>query len=138
MGAIAQSIAWWCFVPGHLTPPAFVRAVAEAGYNAIDLVPPEYFGLVKEYGLAISAAQGHASIVNGLNRRAQHDCIERELRANLALAEQWEIPNVLCFSGNRAGLEALMPSLPGLMQTEDMAEAVRAFTERRQAVFKGR
>ena len=41
-------------------------------------------------------------------------------------------------AGNRAGLEALMPSLPGMMQTEDMAEAVRAFTERRQAVFKGR
>ena len=31
-----------------------------------------------------------------------------------------------------------MPSLPAMMNTEDMAEAVRAFTERRQAVFKGR
>jgi enoyl-CoA hydratase/carnithine racemase len=40
--------------------------------------------------------------------------------------------------GNRAALEALMPSLPAMMQTEDMVEAVRAFTERRQAVFKGR
>jgi enoyl-CoA hydratase len=41
-------------------------------------------------------------------------------------------------AGNRSALEALMPSLPAMMQTEDMAEAVRAFTERRQAVFKGR
>lgn len=41
-------------------------------------------------------------------------------------------------NGNRAALEDLMPSLPAMMQTEDMAEAVRAFTERRQAVFKGR
>jgi len=41
-------------------------------------------------------------------------------------------------AGNRPALEALMPSLPSMMQTEDMAEAVRAFTERRQAVFTGR
>ena len=40
-------------------------------------------------------------------------------------------------AGNRAGLEALMPALPAMMQTRDMAEAVLAFTERRQAVFTG-
>jgi enoyl-CoA hydratase/carnithine racemase len=41
-------------------------------------------------------------------------------------------------AGNRVALEALMPALPAMMQTEDMREAVLAFTERRQAVFKGR
>lgn len=40
--------------------------------------------------------------------------------------------------GPRAALEALMPALPALMQTEDMREAVLAFTQRRQAVFTGR
>ncbi len=105
MIAIAQSIAWWCFVPAYFTPEAFVRAVAEAGYLAIDLVPPEYCALVKAHGLAISGASGHASIASGLNRRDQHDRIEREVRANLALAAQWGIPNLLCFSGNRAGLD---------------------------------
>ena len=41
-------------------------------------------------------------------------------------------------AGEPAALQALMPALPAMMQTEDMAEAVRAFTERRQAVFTGR
>jgi enoyl-CoA hydratase/carnithine racemase len=41
-------------------------------------------------------------------------------------------------AGELAALQALMPALPAMMQTEDMAEAVRAFTERRQAVFTGR
>ncbi len=40
--------------------------------------------------------------------------------------------------GSRAALEALMPALPAMMQTEDMREAVLAFTQRRQAVFTGR
>jgi len=40
--------------------------------------------------------------------------------------------------GPRTALEALMPSLPTMMATEDMREAVLAFTQRRQAVFTGR
>jgi enoyl-CoA hydratase len=40
--------------------------------------------------------------------------------------------------GPRTALEALMPSLPAMMATEDMREAVLAFTQRRQAVFTGR
>ncbi len=40
--------------------------------------------------------------------------------------------------GERAALEALMPSLPAMMQADDMREAVRAFVEKRQAVFQGR
>lgn len=40
--------------------------------------------------------------------------------------------------GERVALEALMPALPAMMATEDMREAVLAFTERRQARFLGR
>jgi hydroxypyruvate isomerase len=100
-----QSITWWCFVPARLSPPEFVRAAAEAGYAAIELVPPEHFALVKEHGLAISSAGGHGSIAVGLNQRDQHDRIERELRASLASAEQWGVANLVCFSGSRAGLD---------------------------------
>jgi len=126
MSAIAQSIAWWCFVPARLSPPAFVRAVAEAGYAGIDLVPPKYFELVKAHGLAISGALGHASIELGLNRRDQHDRIERELRANLDRAEHYGIANLLCFSGNRAGLDdatGAAVSAEGLARVAPAAEA---------------
>jgi enoyl-CoA hydratase len=41
-------------------------------------------------------------------------------------------------AGDRAALDGLMPALPAMMGTEDMREAVRAFTEKRQAVFTGR
>lgn len=103
MGKILQSVAWWCFVPHKLPPEQFVRAVADAGYSAIDLAPPAYWPLIADHGLSISASEGHASIAVGLNRADQHDRIEQEILARLALAEQWHIPNLICFSGNRDG-----------------------------------
>jgi hydroxypyruvate isomerase len=103
MLAISRAVAWWCFVPDKLSPEQFVRAAAKAGYAALDLVPQAYWPLVTAHGLAISAIEGHASISQGLNRRDHHARIEQEIRARLALAGRWKIPNLICFSGNRAG-----------------------------------
>jgi hydroxypyruvate isomerase len=103
MAAIQQAVAWWCFVPEKLTPEQFVGAVAAAGYAGIDLVPREYWPLVKDHGLAISSIIGHQSIPIGLNRRAEHERIRREIQTALDHAHQWNIPNLICFSGNRAG-----------------------------------
>ena len=105
MSIIKQSVAWWCFVPNKMTPVAFVRAAADAGYTAVELVPQEHWQLVKDHGLTISSVGAHASLTVGLNRRDQHDRIEREIRENLKLAEQWGIPTMICFSGNRDGLD---------------------------------
>ena len=126
MSPIAQSIAWWCFVPVHFTPEAFVRAVAEAGYAAIDLVPPEYCALVRAHGLAISALAGHSPLTRGLNRREHHAEIEQQIRAALAVAQQWDVSTVLCFSGDRAGQDDLTGAAlcaEGLARLAPLAEA---------------
>jgi len=101
---ISQSAAWWCFVRNGLAPEAFVRAAADIGFPALDLVPEAYWQLVTDHGLALSAVAGHDSITAGLNRRDQHERIERELVARIASAVKWRIPNLLCFSGSRAGV----------------------------------
>ena len=126
MSKIVQSVAWWCFVPAKMTPEQFVHAVAAAGYGAIDLVPFEYFALVKAHGLAISAIGGHGPLTIGLNHREHHDYIEQEVRANLALAVQWGIPNLICFSGNRDGLDdatGATDTAAGLARLAPLAEA---------------
>jgi len=105
MAAIQQAVAWWCFVPDKLTPEQFVGAVAAAGYAGIDIVPMEYWPLVKDHGLAISAIAGHQSLTVGLNRRNEHERISREIHAALEYASKWNIPNLICFSGNRADLD---------------------------------
>lgn len=105
MTRIKQSVSWWCFVPGKLSPEVFLRAAADIGYTAIDLVEPQDFQRVKDHGLQIASTRGHASLTNGLNRRENGQPIEAELRQSIQQAEQWGIPNVVCFSGNRSGLD---------------------------------
>ena len=100
-----QSFAWWCFAPHVESPETLLRAAATIGYQGVDLVDQQYWPLVKGCGLAITAIGGHQSIAEGLNRRENHDRIERELTASLELAVQWDIANLICFSGNRAGLD---------------------------------
>jgi hydroxypyruvate isomerase len=87
-----------------MSPKQFVRTMAETGYAAIDLAPEEHWSTIKEHGLAISAVGGHRSLTAGLNQRALHDGIATEIEASLRLAEAWGIPNLICFSGNRNGL----------------------------------
>jgi hydroxypyruvate isomerase len=105
MARIKQSVAWWCFVRGEMTPEKLVRAAAEIGYAGVEIVPPEHWPLAREHGLAIASILGHESIAAGLNRHEHHARIECEILANLKLAVQWGIPNLICFSGNRDGLD---------------------------------
>jgi hydroxypyruvate isomerase len=105
MSRLRQSVSWWCYVPYKLTPEALVRAAAEIGYEAVELVGPEYWQLAKDHGLQIASVDGHQSISDGLNRRENRARIERELRARIDQAAQWRIPNLICFSGSRGGLD---------------------------------
>ena len=105
MGAITQTVSWWCYVPRLMTPEQFIRAAAEAGFTAIDLVPPAYWELVTAHGLTISSTQGHMPLEVGFNQRDQHDRLEQEVRANIAHAARLKIPYLVCFSGNRNGLD---------------------------------
>lgn len=126
MTTIQQAVAWWCFVPEKLTPEQFVRAVAEAGYAAIDLPPQEYWPLIKAHGLGISAIAGHQSLTVGLNRRDEHERIGREIQTSIEQAQEWNIPNLICFSGNRAGLDdaaGIEITAAGLARVAPAAEA---------------
>jgi hydroxypyruvate isomerase len=104
MENVRQSVLWWCFVPNLLTPESLLKSTAEIGYEAVELVEPEYWQLVKDHGLKIASMKGHESIPDGLNRRENQARIERELRVSIALAAQWNVPNVICFSGSRNGI----------------------------------
>lgn len=105
MNPVRQSVSWWCFVPNPLSPEQLVRAAADIGYEALELVDQEYWPLVKQHGLKIASHRGHGTITDGLNRRENQSRIEAELRESIALAAEWDIPNLVCFSGNRQGVD---------------------------------
>ena len=103
MAKIQQSLAWWCF-GRHTSPENLIAEAARIGYAGVEMCPQELWGKVREGGLKIITMGGHASLSDGLNKRENHDRIEREINANLELAVQWEIPALIVFSGNRNGL----------------------------------
>ncbi len=105
MSQIKQSVCWWCFTMVGLRPEQLLRTAADIGYAAVELVEPEHWSLVKEYGLTIASINGGLSIEQGLNRREYHASLERQILATIKQAEHWEIPNIIVFSGNRAGLD---------------------------------
>lgn len=120
-----QSLAWWCCTRVGMTPEGIVAAAAEIGYAGVELAPPEHWPLIAATGLRIVAERGHASLEDGLNRRANHDRIEQEIRANLDLAVRWGIPVLICFSGNRDGLgdaEGAKVTAAGLARVAGEAE----------------
>ena len=105
MSKIKQSASWWCFVPGKMSPEAFVRACADAGYDAVELVGREYWGLAKDHGLSVASINGHRTLEDGMNKRENRERILGDIEANIRLAEEWAIPNLIVFSGNRNGLD---------------------------------
>jgi len=103
MAKIKQSLAWWCF--GRFATPEELIAKSKAiGYHGVEMVPKELFQQVVDGGLKIVTMGGHASLSDGLNKRENHDRIEREINENLEMAVKWGIPALIVFSGNRNGL----------------------------------
>jgi hydroxypyruvate isomerase len=126
MSRIMQSVSWWSFMREGMTPEKLVRAAADIGYAAVELVQAEHWQLAKDHGLAIAAVSAHQSLTDGLNKRENHDRIEKEVRANLEQAVKWGIPNLICFSGNRNGLDdatGAQITAEGLRRVAPLAEA---------------
>jgi hydroxypyruvate isomerase len=105
MSGFKQSFAGWCYNRSGIPMPELLRAAVEIGYQGIELVEPEYWPLIKEYGLTIASMNEGITIPKGLNRKENHAELEKKIQAAISLAAQWEIPNVIVFSGNRAGLD---------------------------------
>jgi hydroxypyruvate isomerase len=97
---VKQSFSWWCF-DGRVELEAMLRTAKKIGLSGIELIEPEFWPVVKKHGLEIASHRGHESIESGLNNRENHNRIEQELIENIRLAEQWNVPNLIVFSGNR-------------------------------------
>lgn len=123
---IKQSFTYWSFANKGLSTEELLKAAAEIGYDAIELIEEHDFALVKKYNLAISSHRAHSSLTQGLNHREYHQGIINEVEANLKLAERWKISNLICFSGNRNGIsdeEGAEITAEGLRKVAPLAEA---------------
>jgi hydroxypyruvate isomerase len=99
-----QGFSYWCF-ENLIDARDLFAGARSLGFEAVELLPESLFSLARDSGLQISAINGHNSIMHGLNQAENHQRIELEILANLKLAEKWNIPNLICFSGNKRELD---------------------------------
>lgn len=103
-GRIKQSIVFWCFnIAGEKWDlDKMCQVTKELGVDAIEIVPPSDWGVLKKYGLkCILAPNGMpgAPFVKGFNNPRYHDeVVARTTEAIDACAEAG-FPNVIAFTG---------------------------------------
>ena len=83
------------------------REAARLGCKGFDLIGPDDWPTLKKYGLVPSMyPQGPGgSIPDALNRKENHDKLEKSLRAAIDESAANGVPNVITFSGNRRGMD---------------------------------
>jgi hydroxypyruvate isomerase len=101
-GNIKQSICRWCYNKVPLDKLA--AEASKIGYKSIELLGANDIKMVKQLGLTCAVMSTAGTIAEGLNRKENHEAIEKQLRGNIEFAAAEGIPNVLVMSGNRKGM----------------------------------
>jgi hydroxypyruvate isomerase len=124
-GRLKQSVSRWCY--GKMTLDELCSHAARIGYRGIDLLEPADWPAVKKHGLvcALGSLGGVLNIEKGFNRVELHAAINEALAKGIDQAAEAGVPNIVCFSGNRAGMsdeEGLENCAKGLRQIAPHAE----------------
>ncbi|MCH6256881.1 TIM barrel protein [Puniceicoccaceae bacterium K14] len=103
-GNVRHSVCKWCYK--HQSLEELAQAAQRIGLEAIDLVNVDDYPTLDKYGLKAAITWGvPGGITNGLNRVENHDAIIAYFEETLPLAAKGGSPNVICFSGNRDGMD---------------------------------
>ena len=121
---INHSVCRWCYQSIPLD--TFAKACKELGIQAIDLLKPSEWETVEKYGLVCSmATDDFASIPNGFNNVGNHQELQKAYKGLIKKASEHGIKNVICFSGNRNGMDdeiGIENCAQGLMPLLEYAE----------------
>ena len=104
-----HSVSYWPFADIPLTD--FAQKILPLGYHGIDLLHPAQALEVAPLGIKcpVTAAPEHPSglgcIERAFNRIEHHETLHQIYRDLIPAAAEAGIPQVICFSGNRAGLD---------------------------------
>jgi hydroxypyruvate isomerase len=123
-GRVKQSVSRWCYQQIPLDD--LCASAAQMGLKAVDLLNLEEFQVPARYGLICSMGYaGGGEIASAMNRVENHAKIEQAFRKNIPLAAKAGVPNVITFSGNRAGMsdqEGTKNTIAGLNRVKKIAE----------------
>jgi hydroxypyruvate isomerase len=105
-GRLKQSVTRGVFAR-NMSVDDCCREAARLGCKGFDLMGPADWPTLKKYGLTPSMYPlgPGGTITDALNRRENHERIEKSLRAAIDESAANGVPNIITFSGNRRGLD---------------------------------
>ncbi|AJP42633.1 hydroxypyruvate isomerase [Alteromonas australica] len=123
-GNINHSVSRWTY--GSLTIEELCQTVKSLGFNAIDLVGPEDWPVLKQYGIDSSMCNGaEIGLEDGFIHPQHHDELVERYLAHIDLVADAGYRNLICFSGNARGMsrqEGLENAVKGLQRILPHAE----------------
>src|SRR5580704_9619877 len=123
-GRIHQSVCQWCYP--NLSLDQLSESAAKIGLSGVDLLHPDEFEVPRRYGLVCTMGLvGGGEIEKALNRVENHAAIEQAYRVNIPRAVKAGVPNVITFSGPRAGMsdeEGAKNTIAGLNRVKKIGE----------------
>ena len=123
-GRIKQSVCRWCYRKVPLEE--LCKAAKQMGLLSIELMGEADWPTLKKHGLTCAMANAKGiSIGKGFNRIENHDGLIEIYEDLIPKAAEAGLPNVICMSGNRAGLddeEGLENCALGLKRLMSLAE----------------
>ena len=107
VSSFRHSVTRWPFQ--RLTVDELARMARDLGIDSVELLEPEEWQIAHRHGL--SCAVGYATVpdprtrlTQGFNRVENHAWLIPAYERAILLAAAAKVPNLICFSGNRAGL----------------------------------
>lgn len=105
-GRLKQSVTRGVFGRGMAFEDT-CREAARLGCKGYDLIGPADWPILKKYGLtpAMYPPGPGGTIAEALNRKENHERIEKSLHAAIDESVANGVPNIITFSGNRKGMD---------------------------------
>ena len=98
-GRINQSVCYWCFEK-HWDIEMTCKIAKRLGCKSVELVEPEHWPMLKEYGLVCAMANSHW-FDKGMNNPEYHDMCIKKMRDSIDACAEFGFPNVITFTGFR-------------------------------------
>jgi hydroxypyruvate isomerase len=103
-GNINHGVCAWCF--RDYTLEELCVEVKKLGITGIDLIGPKNWDTLKKHGIHSSMCNGaEINLVDGFGETKFHDQLEKNYSEVIPLVAQAGYTNLICFSGNRRGMD---------------------------------
>lgn len=123
-GRVNHSVCKWCY--DKIALEEFCSAAKAMGLQSVELLEAKDFPTLKRHGLTCAMVSGvPGGITSGLNRLEHHDQIVAFMETALPACAAFGAPNLICFSGNRKGMDdeqGLANCATGLKRIAPIAE----------------